>query len=52
METDGVETSDQNIIANGFNKFFIEIGANFASSVPTSKEIKQFMNVIEIVLHE
>ena len=42
----GIETFDQNKIANGFNKFFTEIGSKHASSIPTSsKDFKKFINV-------
>ena len=53
MVIDGTETFDQNIIANGFNKFFTEIGPKLAFSIPTSfKDFKQFMNVSETVLQK
>ena len=32
----GIETFDQDKIANGFNKYFTEIGLKLASSIPTS----------------
>ena len=49
----GIETFDPNKIANGFNKFFTEIGPKLASSIPTSsKYFKQLMDVSEAVLQE
>ena len=49
----GIETFDPNKIANGFNKFFTEIGPTLASSIPTSsKYFKQLMDVSEAVLQE
>ena len=49
----GIETFDPNKIANGFNKFFTEIGPTLASSIPTSsKYFKQLMDVSEVVLQE
>ena len=49
----GIETFDQNKIANGFNKFFTEIGPKLASSIPSSsKDFKQSMDVSETVLQE
>ena len=49
----GIETFDPNKIANGFNKFFTEIGPKLASSIPTSsKYFKQLMDVSEVVLQE
>ena len=53
MIIDGIETFNQNKIANGFNKFFTEIAPKLASSIPTSsKDFKQLMKVSEIVLEE
>ena len=53
MVTDGIETFDQEKIANEFNKYFTEIGPKLASSIPTSsKDVKQFMNVSKIALQE
>ena len=53
MVIDGIETFDQNKIANGFNTFFAEIGPKLASSIPaSSKDFKQFMDVSETVLQE
>ena len=53
MVIDGTETFDQNIIANGFNKFFTEIGPKLAFSISASfKDFKQFMNVSETVLQK
>ena len=53
MVIDGIETFDQNKIANGFNKYFTEIGPKLASSIPASfKVFKQFMNVSKTVLQE
>ena len=44
---------DQEKIANGFNKYFTEIGPKLASSIPTSsKDFKQFMNVSKTALQE
>ena len=49
----GIETVDQEKIANGFNKYFTEIGPKLASLIPTSsKDFKQFMNVSKTVLQE
>ena len=46
MVIDGIETFDQNKIANGFNKSFTEIEPKLASSIPASfKVFKQFINV-------
>ena len=53
MFIDGIETFDQNKIANGFDKSFTEIGPKFAYSIRTfSKDFKQFMNVSKTVLQE
>ena len=53
MVIDGIETFDQNKIANGFNKYFTEIGPKLASSILTSsKDFKQFMNVSKTALQE
>ena len=48
---DGIETFDQNKIANGFNKYFTEIGPKLASSISASSKVfKQLMNVSKTVL--
>ena len=53
MVIDGIETFDQNKIANGFNKYFTEIAPKLASSIPASSKVfKQFMNVSKTVLQE
>ena len=53
MAIDGIETFDQNKIANGFNKYFTEIGPKLASSIAVSSKVfKQFMNVSKTVLQE
>ena len=53
MVIDGIETFDQNKIANGFNKYFTEIGPKLASSISASSKVfKQFMNVSKTVLQE
>ena len=53
MVMDGIETFDQNKIANGFDKYFTEIGPKLASSIPASSNVfKQFMNVSKTVLEE
>ena len=53
MVIDGIETFDQNKIANGFNKYFTKIGPKFPSSIPAfSKVFKQFMNLSKTVLQE
>ena len=53
MVIDGIETFDRNKIANGFNKYFTEIGPKLASSIPASSKVfKQFMNVSKTVLQE
>ena len=53
MVIDGIETFDEEKIANGFNKYFIEIGPKIASSIPTSsRDFKQFMNVSKTALQE
>ena len=53
MVIDGIETFDQNKIANGFIKYFTEIGPKLASSIPASSKVfKQFMNVAKTVLQE
>ena len=53
MVIDGIETFDQNKIANDFNKYFTEIGPKLASSIPASTRVfKQFMNVSKTVLQE
>ena len=53
MVIDRIETFDQNKIANGFNKYFNEIGPKLASSIPASSKVsKQFMNVSKTVLQE
>ena len=53
MVIEGIETFDEEKIANGFNKYFIEIGPNIASSIPTSsRDFKQFMNVSKTALQE
>ena len=50
MVIDGIETFDQNKIANGFNKYFTKIGPKLPSSIPAfSKVFKQFMNVSKTV---
>ena len=36
MVIDGRETFDQNKIANGFNKFFTDIGSKLACFIPSS----------------
>ena len=49
----GMETFGQNLIANGFYKYFTETVPKLASSNSTSfKYFKQFMNVSETVLQE
>ena len=49
----GIKTFHQNKIANGFNKYFIEIWPKLASSIPASSKVfKQFMNVSKTVLQE
>ena len=53
MVIGGIETLNQNRIANRFNKIFPEIGPKLSSSIPTySKDFKQFMEVSETVLLE
>ena len=53
MVIDGIETFDQNKIANGFNKYFTEIGPKLASSIPASSKVfKQLMHVSKTVLQE
>lgn len=54
MVIDGIETFDQNKIANGFNKFFLlELGLSLHLQFrPLLKDFKQFMNVLETVLQE
>ena len=53
MVIDGIETFDQNEIANEFNKYFTEIGPKAASSIPASSKVfKQFINVSKTVLQE
>ena len=53
MVINGIETFDQNKIANRFNKYFTEIGPKLASSIlASSKVFKQFMNVSKTVLQE
>ena len=53
MVIDGIETFDQNKIANGFSKYFTEIGPKLASSIPSSSKVfKQFMNVSKTMLQE
>ena len=53
MVIDGIETFDQNKTANGFNKYFTEIGRKLASSIlASSKVFKQLMNSSKTVLHE
>ena len=53
MVIDGIETFDQNKIANRFNKYFTKIGPELASSIPASSKVsKQFMNVSKTVLQE
>ena len=53
MVIDGIETFDQNKIANGFNKHFTEIGPKLVSSiVACSKVFKQLMNISKKVLQE
>ena len=53
MMINGIETFDQNKIANGFNKFFTEIGPKLANSIPdSSKNFKDFMNISETTLQE
>ena len=41
MVIDGIETFDQNKIANGFNKYFTEIRPRLATSIPASS---RFLN--------
>lgn len=51
--TDGIETFDQNKIANGINDFFTEIGPKLTSSISTFfKDFKRFMNVSKTVFQE
>ena len=53
MVIGGIETFDQNKIANGFNKYVTEIGPKLASPIPASSKVfKQFMNVSKTVLKE
>ena len=53
MVIDGIETFDQNKIANGFNKHFTEIGPKLVCSiVACSKVFKQLMNISKKVLQE
>ena len=53
MVIGGIETFDQETIANGFNKYFTEIEPKFAFSIPiSSKDFKQFMNVSKTALQE
>ena len=53
MVKDGIETFDQNKIANSFDKYFTEIGPKLASSIPASfKVFKQFTDVSKTVLQE
>ena len=53
MVIDGLETFDQNKVANGFNKYFTEIGPKLLSSFrASSKNFKQFMNVPNTMLQE
>ena len=53
MVINGIETFGQNKTANGFNKFFTELGLKLASSIPTSSnDFKQFIDVTETVLQE
>ena len=53
MVIDGIETFDQNKIANGFNKYFTKIGPKLAASISASSKVfKQFMNVSKTVLQE
>ena len=53
MVIDGIETFDQEKIANEFNKYFTEIVLKLASSIPTSsKDFKQFMNVLKTALQK
>ena len=53
MVIDGIETFDQNKIANGFNKNFTEIGPELVSSIPASSKVfKKFMNVSKKVLQK
>ena len=50
---DGIETFDQEKIANGFNKYLTVIGFKLASSISTSsKYFKQFMNISKTALQE
>ena len=50
---DGIETFDQEKIANGFNKYFTEIMPKIAPSIPASSEdFKQLMNVSKTALQE
>ena len=53
MVLDGIRTFYQEKNADGFNKYFTEIGPKLASSIPTSsKDFKQFINVSKTVLQE
>ena len=53
MIIDGLETFDQNKVANGFNTYSTEIGAKLVFSIrASSKNFKQFMNVSNTVLQE
>ena len=53
MVIDGIETFDQEKIANGFKKYVTEIGPKLTSSITTSsKDFKQFMNVSKTTLQE
>ena len=49
----GIETVDQEKIANGFNKYFTEIGPKLASLIPTSsKDFRWFMKILKTALQE
>ena len=50
---DGCEIFNQNKIAHGFNKFFMDIAPNLVSSIPSSsKDFKEFLSSASTSLDE
>ena len=50
MVIEGLETFDQDVIENGFSKFFTGIGQKIASSIPDSSIVfKDFINATNIL---
>ena len=51
--TDGIEKYDKKTIANKFNNYFVDVGPNLASNIPTSsKHFETYLNYDESSLLE